>query len=145
MSSSQIPPYTGSCLCGSIAYEVDHIERHMAHCHCTMCRKFHGAAFATFGEVRQDNFRWIRGTEFLQTYIASNGTMRQFCNQCGSSMTFKASQGQDGIIEFALGTLDSELKLHPDAHIFVESKASWFELNDLLPKYAGGRDSDKEL
>ena len=52
-------PYTGSCLCGAVQYSVDKIEKQMAHCHCTMCRKFHGAAFATFGEARTENFHWV--------------------------------------------------------------------------------------
>ena len=44
-------PFKGSCLCGSIQYEVDRIDSKMGHCHCTMCRKFHGAEFATLGEA----------------------------------------------------------------------------------------------
>ena len=45
--------YKGLCLCGSIKYAVDKIEPKMGHCHCSMCRKFHGAAFATFGEAKR--------------------------------------------------------------------------------------------
>ena len=55
---------TGSCLCGAIAYEVKELEPNMANCHCGMCRKFHGAAFATFGEAKSENFRWTRGENF---------------------------------------------------------------------------------
>ena len=137
--------YQGSCLCGSIRYEVSKIEPHMAHCHCSMCRKFHGAAFATFGEARQENFRWLQGEEYLTRYVAGNGTARTFCSKCGSSITFKASSGQDDVVEFSLGTLDSDIDQHPDAHIFTAYKANWVKLNDDLPKYPEGRESHPEI
>jgi len=109
-----------------------------------MCRKFHGAAFATFGEAKTANFRWISGTNYLTTYTASNGTTRSFCKKCGSSMTFKPKNGPDNIIEFSLGTLDSDIDQRPDAHIFFGSKANWTEVSDDLPKFTEGRDSDEE-
>ena len=46
------------------------------------------------------------------------------------------------IIEFAIGTLDSDIELKPDVHIFTDSKASWHEVTDHLPQYTEGRDSD---
>ena len=66
----------------------------MAHCHCSMCRKHTGAALATYGEAKKENFRWNKGTELLESYVASNGTTRKFCRVCGSSMTFKANAGK---------------------------------------------------
>jgi len=137
------PPYTGKCLCGSISYEVDKIEPRMGHCHCSMCRKFHGAAFATLGEAKAENFRWVAGEALLVSYTASNGTVRQFCKTCGSSMTFAAANDTGELIEFSLGTLDSDIDLNPDAHIYVGSKANWVEICDDLPQYEAGRDSEK--
>jgi len=132
-------PYRGQCLCGAVRYEVDAFQPHVAHCHCSMCRKFHGAAFATLGEARLADFRWIQGEADLQAYHADNGTVRRFCRHCGSSMTFTASDPVEGRIEVSLGTLDSNLELSPDAHIFVGSKASWSEIHDALPQYEGDR------
>jgi len=116
---------TGQCLCGAIQFEIDKVEPKMAHCHCSMCRKFHGAAFSTFAEVKIDNFRWLKGMGLLVDYIAGNGTVRQFCGVCGSSMTFKSAQrtGSSVEIALALGTLDSDFDLQVDAHIHVDSKA----------------------
>ncbi len=142
MNSREKSIYRGSCLCGRIKYQVDKIESQMGHCHCTMCRKFHGAAFATFGEAKKEKFRWLQGEDQLKSFVAENGTTRTFCNHCGSSLLFKASTGQDDIVEFSLGSLDSDLNVKPDAHIFIESKVNWIDLNDTLPKYLGDRDSD---
>lgn len=131
----------GSCLCGQVKYEVLKIESGMGlgHCHCSMCRKFHGAAFATFGVAKLENFRWTAGESALQVYKASNGTSRKFCGGCGSSLIFVANNDDGTTIEFTLGTLDTEIDERPDVHIFVDSKANWFEITDDLPQFCFGR------
>lgn len=135
--------YSGQCLCGEVVYEVDEIETRMGHCHCSMCRKFHGAAFATLGEAKAEHFRWVKGEALLSQYQAENGTVRKFCRNCGSSLTFAPSNDTGELVEFALGTLDSELDLRPDVHIFRASGAPWYEIKDDLPVFAQGRDSER--
>jgi hypothetical protein len=131
--------YKGQCLCGAIKYEVDEIRSQMGHCHCSMCRKFHGAAFSTFGEADIKDFRWVEGEKQLKSYIASNGSIRQFCENCGSSMTFAASKELSHLIEFSLGTLDDDIDVSSDAHIYVGSKANWVEICDELPQHQKAR------
>ena len=75
---------TGSCLCGSIAYEVDADPGPIVHCHCATCRKTHGSAFSTVTNVPRDRFRWIRGEHLLKGFKSSPGKQRYFCTQCGS-------------------------------------------------------------
>ncbi len=133
--------YAGSCLCGEIRYEVDQFKPHLGHCHCHMCQKFHGAAFSTFAEVALVDLHWITGEANLKSYQAANGTVRQFCNTCGSSLLFSSKYNVTaGTIELAISTLDQGEALTPDAHIYTESKASWLELSDDLPKYHGYRE-----
>ncbi len=134
-------PYIGRCLCGKINYEVDQIESQMAHCHCTMCRKFHGAAYATYGEAKAENFRWTQGEDMLERYHADNGTVRSFCRNCGSSMTFTPSNDDGSVVEFSLGTLESPITHTPDAHVFLNYKAPWVTIDDDLPKFEEGRNS----
>jgi len=129
----------GSCLCGAITFEVTQLEPKMAHCHCTMCRKFHGAAFATYGEAKADNFFWKTGQELLKEYRADNGTTRRFCSQCGSSLTFASDRFPENLVEFSLACLDDDIQQKPDAHIFTRYKANWFEITDELPQFAEGR------
>lgn len=139
------PPYKGQCLCGSIKYSVDQIEPRMAHCHCSMCRKFHGATFATYGEAKTKSFHWLEGKDLLKSYLAPNGTYRKFCGKCGSSLIFVPSNDTGELIEFALGTLDSEIELKPDAHIFTDYGANWFEITDKLPQFKEGRTSNEQI
>ena len=108
-----------------------------------MCRKFHGAAFATLGEAKTENFQWIAGENYLKSYVAPNGTTRKFCENCGSSLIFVPSNDTGELVEFSLGTLDADIELRPDAHIYTDFQATWFEISDNLPKYAEGRDSEE--
>jgi hypothetical protein len=141
MIKSKDSKKTGQCLCGIIKYEVTQIEKQMGHCHCSMCRKFHGAAFATFGEAKIENFKWLSGEDSLKSFIAPNGTIRKFCECCGSSLIFVPSNDSGEWVEFTLGTLDSKITVKPDAHIFTKFKANWYDISDDLPKYLEGRDN----
>ncbi|WP_325894411.1 GFA family protein [Grimontia sp. NTOU-MAR1] len=132
--------YKGQCLCGQIQYEVDHIEPKMGHCHCSMCRKFHGSAFATFGEAKKEDFRFTKGKDKLKVYVAENDTKRTFCENCGSSLLFEASNSDGSLVEFTLGTLESDIPLKPDAHIFKKFKAQWYDITDELPQFDEGRE-----
>lgn len=136
-------PYQGSCLCGVVKFEIDEFLPKVAHCHCSMCRKFHGAAFATFAGVSRSKFRWVAGVDALKGYTANNGTTRTFCSLCGSSLMFASPHGSDEVVEIALGTLDGVIPVKPDAHIFVGSGANWTALCDGLPQFVEGRDSAK--
>jgi len=42
----------GSCLCGAVAYAVSGPPGSMWHCHCLICLKLSGAAFATYEDVQ---------------------------------------------------------------------------------------------
>lgn len=134
--------YKGSCLCGAVQFEARNINTQLGHCHCSDCRKFHGAAFSTFAEVAIKDFRWLTGEDLLSTFEATNASQRQFCRQCGSSMTFCSKKAKGKSIEFALALLDEEMEVNPDAHIFVGSKVNWLEVKDGLPQYRRNRDED---
>lgn len=131
---------TGSCLCGAITFSVNKFEPLAGHCHCTMCQKFHGAAFSTFGEVNLANFQWIKGQELLSVYKADNQTVRSFCKVCGSSLLFESSFNRiENTIEVSLACFDEPIDVVPDVHIFTESKAKWYEITDNLPQHLAYR------
>ena len=126
----------GSCLCGKIQFEVSEIGPVIGHCHCIMCRKFHGAAFSTFAEVKLEHINWIQGQALLNTFKADNETVRTFCKNCGSSLLFESKfNRQDKTIEIALAAFDSLESVTPDAHIYTESKVEWLTLNDDLDQF----------
>lgn len=122
----------GSCLCGAVRYEVTgpFIESH--HCHCSMCRKSHGAAFATFACAKLRELA-ITGEDNLTVYRSSPPVRRSFCRTCGASLLF-AHDGAPGLVWVAAGSLD-EGTASPDAHCFATSRAPWWTITDDLPQH----------
>ena len=121
---------SGSCLCGTVAYELDEPLQQLVHCHCSMCRKNHGALFGSF--VKSPGLHWVNGASHVARYESSKGFHRCFCNRCGSVLPDE-SDGEEGVFAPA-GGLDQPLDLRPEKHIFVDSKAPWYEIPDQLPQ-----------
>lgn len=143
-NNSDSSSHHGQCLCGSVKYSVDKLEPNMGNCHCKMCRKFHGAAYATYAQAKSENFHWTAGVELIQNYVAENGTVRKFCKDCGSSLIFQDDiNDKQEIVHFAAGTLDTEIEVKPSVHIYTESKANWLKLEDGLPKFEMDRKSKR--
>ena len=72
----------GSCLCGTLKYEIDGPFSMMMSCHCSMCRKHHGAPFATFAAAPLDGFRWLSGESAVKSFASSSHGQRSFCSVC---------------------------------------------------------------
>ncbi len=102
---------TGSCMCGSVAYEVSAVPGPIVHCHCTTCRKAHGSAFSTVTNVPRDKFRWIRGESLLRRFESSLGKQRHFCSLCGSHIV--AEREGTGTILLRMGCLDTPITDRP--------------------------------
>lgn len=129
----------GSCLCTRVRYEIAKPLQIVEHCHCSMCRKSHGAAFATDGFVMREDFRWSRGEADLVRFESSPGTYRCFCRVCGSRLAMEPRELAQGIVVY-LGTLDDDPIGRPGAHIFVDDRAVWYAIADALPRFSRGLD-----
>jgi hypothetical protein len=124
----------GSCLCGKVRYQAEGELTDMHHCHCSMCRKQHGAAFSTFGAVPVERFRWTGGEERLRHYRGPH-LRRTFCGTCGSTLTAVDHRWPE-LVWIAVGTLDDDPGARPLYHLHVDSKATWFTIHDALPRFA---------
>ena len=133
----------GSCLCGAVRYEIDGPFASASHCHCGQCRKGHGAAFASYGLVSSAAFRIVAGAECIASYRSSATATRTFCRRCGSNLEWRGSATPERTA-VALGTLDGDPGIRPGSHIFVASKAPWFEISDALPRFAADVARDSE-
>lgn len=126
--------FSGSCLCGSVRYEIRGHPGRITHCHCSQCRKAHGAAFGTYAEINWADFAVLSGEGDVASYASSPGVRRTFCKRCGSTLQF-IRESRLRSFSLAIGTLDDDPGIRPSYHIFVASKAPWFELTDGLPRY----------
>ena len=123
----------GSCMCAGVRYEIDGPVKDMVNCHCGICRKAHGAAYATVVTAQAADFRWTRGEELVETYKSSNELDRVFCRNCGSSLA--VIEHKTGEVFVAAGTLDDDPGIRLESHIFVGSKAPWHEILDEAPQF----------
>lgn len=123
-----------SCLCQGIALEIDGPIQDMLYCHCSMCRKAHGTAFRARGRVKTADIRWVRGDGLIRFYESSKGEKRGFCSVCGSNV-FTKFDSNPHELGFALGILDDDPDQSPSCHVFVGSKAPWYEISDSLPQH----------
>lgn len=126
--------FSGRCECGQIEYRVDGEINDFSHCHCSQCRRLHGAAFGSYAGVERDDFQYLKGESALASYASSATHQRLFCSNCGSNIMVTLTAEPDAFY-VAMGTIDGNPSLPPGYHIFVGSKAPWFEITDSLPQY----------
>ncbi len=131
MTSSSV---TGSCFCGAVVFEIELPTLFCGHCHCSMCRRPHGASFVTWTGVPPDRFRVNKGEEHIARYQSSEKVTRSFCRICGSQMF---CQTNPKVIDVALAALHGEIDRAPDRHYYFDSRADWTIINDDLPKLGG--------
>jgi hypothetical protein len=138
-------PIRGSCLCGGIQFEIAGPLHSPLNCHCSQCRKQHGAAFRSRVRVAAADFHWLHGEPLIKYYESPRGYLRGFCSECGSPVINKAGPNWTAPAAFPnppspqygipLAILDNP-PARPELHCFVASKAPWFEITDDLPQYA---------
>jgi hypothetical protein len=126
----------GTCLCRGIEYEIAASPVQAGHCHCSKCRTWGGSAFLSYAGFPMRDFRWIKGEDLLGRFPSSSEVFRIFCTRCGSSLAAWPSDPAGEFVWIMMGTLDGDPGLKPSAHIFVGSKAPWFDIADGLPQHA---------
>jgi hypothetical protein len=127
----------GSCLCGAVTYETAGRPISFVFDHCSRCRKASGSAFKAEILVEAADFRWVSGQALVKLYEAPirktpPGYRSAFCTVCGGPVPIV----DDRVINIPAGTLDDDPGLRPERHIFVASKAPWFEIADHLPRFS---------
>ncbi len=125
---------TGSCLCGGVHYQYDGEISEIALCHCGQCRKAQGSAFATNAPLLSAHFQITQGETLLKTFYSSAIKKRVFCGNCGSPLYSQRDDKPD-VLRLRIGTLDSPITATPSYHIYCNSKAEWWQINDDLPKF----------
>lgn len=122
----------GQCLCRAVTYGVADEFAYALNCHCSACRRTTGAAFKPLAGIVIEKFSIIDGEDHVMTY--GDGTAKDVhCSVCGSLLYSVVRDGRYAHV--AMGTLVDPPSIRPTAHIFVGSKAPWYEISDDLPQY----------
>lgn len=116
----------GGCLCGAVRFAIELPTKWCAHCHCSMCRRAHGAPFVTWVGVDTNQFRWVEHGA-LRSHASSPEATRSFCGTCGSMMTFESSRWA-GEVHIARACILGDIDRAPRKHVFYESRADWVRI-----------------
>ena len=76
----------------------------------------------------------MSGEEHFSKYNSSENVTKHFCSICGSNLISTYADRAD-VIGIPLGGLGQAPINRPGVHIFVSSKAPWFEICDNFPQY----------
>lgn len=122
----------GRCECGAVRYRVADEFRYAANCHCSNCRASTGSAFKPFAGIERDKLEVTAGADALLIW-GDPGNNHTRCAVCGSLLYSVVRDG--AYVHVALGSLADEPTIRPAGHIFVGSKAPWYEITDDLPQH----------
>lgn len=124
----------GSCLCEQIKFEITGDFDHFYLCHCKYCQKDTGSAHAANLFSTTAVLHWVSGQDKIKVFNLP-GTLhtKSFCKECGSALPSQQMEGK--LLAVPAGSLNSDLIITPEAHIFFSSKAHWDEKLENIKKF----------
>jgi hypothetical protein len=135
---------TGSCLCGGVRLRITGKLGPAGFCHCSQCRKANGSAFASNAPVRAKYVEVdAERADLVREYESSPGKFRAFCSRCGSPL-YSRRDSEPELRRLRLGLLDGDPGRRPSGHVWVGSKAPWYEITDALPRFEQGLPPEPE-
>ena len=126
----------GSCFCRAIGFTAKLPSKWCAHCHCSMCRKTHGAGYVTWVGFEADKVELTHGEDQLRWFDSSKDAQRGFCRRCGSSLFFR-SERWAGELHIALGCVDDPIDRQPQANVYFDKHVEWMPIDTSLKQVDG--------
>jgi hypothetical protein len=121
----------GRCGCDTVRYRVADEFLYAANCHCSRCRAATGSAFKPFAGIEREKLEITDGQDALLVF-GEDDLNDTRCAACGSLLFSVVWEG--AYVHVALGSLVDAPTIRPAGHVFVGSKAAWFEITDDLPQ-----------
>lgn len=135
-------PLTGSCLCGSVRFEVGEPVVSASYCHCTRCQRRTGTAASAQAHIVPGSLRVTAGQELLRAFEPSDGFAKVFCSACGSQL-WSRNPENPAVLSVRMGAFDTDPGVRPSVRQFVSYAASWEPIpDDGLPRYPERRPVD---
>src|SRR6266536_3316196 len=122
----------GRCECGAVRYRAADAFLYAANCHCSRCRAATGTAFKAFAGIERERLEITDGSDRLLV-VGDENLNDTRCGACGSLLFSVVRDG--AYVHVAMGSLVDAPTIRPTEHIFVGSKAPWFEITDDLPQF----------
>jgi len=116
--------HKGSCLCGKVEFEITGNFENFYLCHCERCRKDTGSAHGANLFSSTADLKWLKGEDEVKTFdFNSTGHIKSFCSHCGSALPNLQRNGT--LLVVPAGSLDTDVPIKPQGHIYVSRKANW--------------------
>lgn len=126
--------HSGSCLCENITFQITGNFDHFYLCHCRHCQKDTGSAHAANLFSTSAKLNWLSGQDTVKTFnLPKTRHTKSFCPECSSALPNYQMEGK--LLVVPAGSLNSDLTILPEAHIFCSSKASWDEGLESVKKF----------
>jgi hypothetical protein len=136
MTLSELPAnnrvLAGGCACGAVRYRVADEFVYAAYCHCSRCRATTGSAFKAFAGIEREKLELTHGLGEVVIFGEPEANDTR-CKACGSFLYCVVRDGK--FVHVSMGSLVDTPSVRPSEHIFVGSKAAWFEITDALPQF----------
>lgn len=127
--------HLGSCLCGTVSFEVKGEFESFYLCHCKHCQKDTGSAHAANLFSHSAELVWHSGVDAVTSFtLTGTRHSRSFCKHCGSALP---NTHAEGLLVVPAGCLDTDITVLPTAHIFLGSKAAWDKRAGEVPEFEG--------
>jgi hypothetical protein len=125
---------SGRCLCGTFEFSVEGSFGDVRYCHCSVCRRGSGTAFTANARIHRSQWRLQGPRDRITEYEHKPGRYKAFCSKCGSPLYARSDQDPDDI-RVRLGGFEAALDVRITGHVWVDSKAAWYEIEDSIPRY----------
>jgi hypothetical protein len=120
----------GGCACGDVRFRLKSTPLFVHACHCSLCQRQSGSAFALNAMIEADNIVLVSG-QLEETVVPTASGKGQKVSRCPSCRVavWSIYNGASDLFRFArVGALDEPDKCPPDIHIYTSSKQAWVAL-----------------
>lgn len=128
----------GGCNCRHVRYRLTATPIVVNCCHCRMCQRSSGSAFALNVMIEAAHVEQLGGSMVETFRPVVNEPIAQAsarCPRCATILWGHHADFGDAICFVRAGTLDFSREVKPSAHFFTVTKHPWIVLPDDVPAY----------
>ena len=129
--------YEGSCACGAVRFRMESAPLVVHCCHCRLCQRQTGSAFAVNAMIESDRVTLLEGGTCRSSVTSGSGAGQEIvrCADCGVALWSHYARATDRLAFVRVGTLDDAHLFEPDVHIHLDSRLPWVEIPAGIPAY----------
>ena len=121
---------SGSCLCGSVRFEVGEPPRVAYYCHCTRCQGRTGSGSSAQARIDGGGFRLLAGEDVVKGWRHPDGGFEKFfCSECGAHL-FSRNPDDPSQMSVRMSAFDEDPGVRPSGRTFVAYAAGWEPIPD---------------